>query len=256
VDADIRALAERTVTDLSGYETAEAYQLARAVLALLAERDGLDHAMADMRREILDRFGEDGDDWMTALVRASAAIAERDELQSRENDKLTDSEAFRAGVVAAITDRDALLETARGWGSLEEYVAKRLAEVTAERDELARWKAATNEAVALLSRAAGCDDLRPHMHGDAILHYLGKTAGRFERAFKDAHEAHAWRAATEAALDAAIDPINVCAPRDRQRALDGSASCRSSPSDWVDGWDAAIAAVHADILRRLGKSTP
>lgn len=46
-------------------------EVARGVLRLLEERDGLAHALDDMRREIMERFCRDGIDWMTALTEAS-----------------------------------------------------------------------------------------------------------------------------------------------------------------------------------------
>ncbi len=98
-------------------------------------------ALARVAQHLADLLTDDG--WYPAAVAAQGSVArltkERDELRHRESQALTDSEAFRAGVVAALTDREALLVKARGWGSLEEYVEKQIAPLRAEID--AAWAA-------------------------------------------------------------------------------------------------------------------
>lgn len=87
---------------------------------------------------------------------------ERAELQHRENQTLTSSEAFRAGVVAAMTQPDELRTLMKGWGGLEEYVEKRVALLRTEIEEMrpvfelaldARWSEPGGLAEECLNRA-------------------------------------------------------------------------------------------------------
>lgn len=102
-DDALRKLAERTASDLAGYETAEAFQLARGVLRLLDERD---------------------------------EILLKDRGKTREINLLTDAErSLRAELAEA---RDELLAV-RSW---QEALVEVTEAAKAEFDAIVRWKAA------------------------------------------------------------------------------------------------------------------
>lgn len=110
---------------------------------------------------------------------------------------------------------------------------------TREINVLTAENRALRAAWAAVSKAACCDDLRPEVHGDAIVKYIQETMGRAAQAFRGARDAHAWRAAAEATL------------RDWQAAEDQGNAWDTQ--DWMDNFDAcrrlAVGAAAGDAIK-------
>lgn len=83
-DDSLRMIAESTVDDLAAYETAEAYQLARAVLRLLTERDELARYKAAVEAAL--RFWDEIDDSETRDAAYDMRIAIEEELRKLSAD--------------------------------------------------------------------------------------------------------------------------------------------------------------------------